>query len=151
VKRQVDELIERVQAWPDNAKDIANLLPEEGLCTLCYLGGKTEQPNHDLIFLCPHPSALFIPFSWKDGRLRAGSRYMADKSSFQDLLKALAERYAGANPAVTGRWIRLHGAAQDLLDACESALALLTGLTGNEEEVLDQLRAAIDKALSGAQ
>lgn len=148
-KRQVEEATKRIQAWPDKDQDLANLLPAEGVCTLCYLGGKTEPPKHDLIWLCPHPSALFVPYAWSNGRLRAGPRYMADKSTFVDLLRAVAERYAGENPASTGWWMRLHGAAQDLLAACESALALLTGQSMNEEEVLNELRDAILKALDG--
>ena len=145
-KRRVEAAVNRAEAWPDKAEDFVNLLPEQGLCTLCYLAGRSEQPKHDLIFLCPHPSALFIPYAWADGRLRAGSRYMADKSTFVDLLRALAERYAGEHPETTGRWIRLHGAAQDLLEACRAAVALLTGQAGNEEEVLTILRDAIAEA-----
>jgi hypothetical protein len=150
-KHQVEEASERLGAWPDRHEEMAHLFPKQGLCALCYLAGKTEQPKHDLIWLCPHPSALFVPYAWSNGRLRAGSRYMADKSTFVDLLRAIGERYAGENPAATVRWMRLHRAAQDLLDACEATEALLTGLTGNEEEVLNQLRDAIEKALAGEQ
>ena len=57
LKRQVEEATKRVQVWPDRDKDLAKLLPTEGVCTLCYLGGKKEQPQHDLIIMCPHPSA----------------------------------------------------------------------------------------------
>ena len=142
LKRQVDEATKRIEAWPDKDKDLANLLPTQGVCTLCYLGGKTEQPHHDLILLCPHPSALIIPYAWSDGRLRAGSRYMADKSTFVDMLRMLAERYAGQSPEATGRWVRLHGAAGHLLDACELAIAALSGF-GDEAVVLEALRAAV--------
>ena len=145
-RRKVDEATRRIQAWPDKDKDLAILLPAEGVCSLCYLAGRTEQPNHDLILLCPHPSAMFVPYAWSDGRLRAGPRYMADKSTFVDMLRMLAERYAGENPAATGRWLRLHSAAQDLLDACGAAVDLLTGQAGNEEEVLTMLRDAIAQA-----
>ena len=62
---------------------------------------------------------MLVPYRWSNGRLRARERYMADKSTFVDLVKAITERYAGVNPAATGRWMRLHGAAQELLAACE--------------------------------
>ena len=146
LKCQIEKVNERIDAWPDRHADLTHHLPTQGVCTLCYLGGKTEQPPHDLILLCPHPSALIIPYAWSDGRLRAGIRYMADKSTFVDMLRMLAERYAGQNPEATGRWLRLHGAAGGLLSACESAVALLTGQAGDEEEVLAMLRDAIAKA-----
>ena len=146
LKRQIEEATNRVEAWPEKDEDLTNLLPTQGVCTLCYLGGKAEQPHHDLILLCPHPSALIIPYAWSDGRLRAGLRYMADKSTFVDILRMLAERYAGQSPEKTGQWLRLHGAAGHLLDACLSAVALLTGQAGDEEEVLATLRQAIAEA-----
>ena len=145
-KRQGEAAVNRAQAWADKDADLVNLLPEQGLCLLCHLGGKAEQPKHDLIFLCPHPSALIIPYAWSNGRLRAGARFMADKSCFVDVIKAIVDRYAGEHPDTTGRWIRLHGAAQDLLEACRAAVALLTGQAGNEEEVLALLRDAIAQA-----
>ena len=120
LKQKVEEAQKRLQAWPDKGEELGTLLPREGLCSLCYLAGKTEQPEHDLVILCPHPSALLVPYRWSNGRLRARERYMADKSTFVDLVKAITERYAGVNPATTGRWMRLHGAAQELLVACEA-------------------------------
>ena len=146
LKRQFEEATKRIEAWPEKHEDLTNLLPTQGVCSLCYLAGRMEQPNHDLVILCPHPSALIIPYAWSDGRLRAGLRYMADKSTFVDMLRMLAERYAGQNPEATGRWLRLHGAAGGLLSACESAVALLTGQAGDEEEVLATLRQAIAEA-----
>ena len=145
VIRQVDEALKRLQAWSGKDEDLVDLLPKQGLCNLCYLAGRTEQPQHDLILLCPHPSALLVPYRWSDGRLRAGSRYMADKSAFVDVVKALVEHYAGVAPEATGRWIRLHGAATDLLAACE--LAILA-LSGHEDEAvaLEALRAAVASA-----
>lgn len=145
VIRQVEEATNRLEAWPDKHEDLANLLPKQGLCSLCYLAGKAEQPNHDLILLCPHPSALFLPFAWSNGRLRAGSRYMADKSTFVDMLRVLAERYAGQNREATGRWVRLHGAAESLLYACELAIQALSGF-GDEKEALASLRSAVAEA-----
>ena len=146
LKRQFEEATKRIEAWPEKHEDLTNLLPTQGVCTLCYLAGKTEQPHHDLILLCPHPSALIIPYAWSDGRLRAGVRYMADKSTFVDMLRMLAERYAGQSPEKTGQWLRRHGAAGGRLSACESAGALLTGQAGDEEEGLAMLRDAIAKA-----
>ena len=146
LRRRIDEATKRLDAWPDKDQDLVNLLPTQGLCSLCYMAGRTPQPKHDLILLCPHPSALFIPYAWANGRLRAGQRYLADKSTFVDLVRALAERYAGEHPETTGRWARLHEAAQDMLDACEAAVTLLTGEAGNEEEVLAMLRGAITVA-----
>lgn len=143
LRRQVEEAQKRLQAWSGKDEDLVELLPKQGLCSLCYLTGKTEQPNHDLILLCPHPSALFIPFAWSNGRLRAGSRYVADKSAFVDMLRAVAERYAGQNPEATGRWLRLHGAAQALVDACELAIACLSGYRVDEEVALAKLRSAV--------
>ena len=150
LRRQVEDAQKRIEAWPDKHEDLANLLPTEGLCTLCYLAGKAEAPKHDLILLCPHPSALLVPYRWSDGRLRAGSRYMADKSAFVDMLKAITERYAGVNPAATIHWARLHGAATDLLAACE--LAILA-LTGHEDEAvaLEALLAAVALAKGKAE
>ena len=146
LRRRIDEATKRLDAWPDKDQDLVNLLPTLGLCSLCYMAGRAPQPKHDLILLCPHPSALFIPYAWSNGRLRAGQRYMADKSTFVDLLRALAERYAGEHPETTGRWVRLHGAAQNMLEACEAAVTLLTGEAGNEEEVLAMLHDAITVA-----
>ena len=142
VKRQIEEEVERVKAWPDKHAELMNALPWEGLCALCYLGGKMEQPKHDLILLCPHPSVLIVPYAWSNGRLRAGSRYMGDKSVIIDMMRALAERYAGVNPAATAKWIRLHGAAEQLLDACELAIRALSGHE-NEAVALEALRAAV--------
>lgn len=146
MKRKVEEAQRRLNAWPGKDEDLVKLLPKQGLCNLCYLAGKAEQPNHDLVILCPHPSALLVPYRWSNGCLRAGQGYLADKSVFVDILRMLAERYAGENPAATGRWLRLHSAAQDLLDACKAAVELLTGQAGNEEEVLTMLRDAIAQA-----
>ena len=145
VKRQIEEATNRIQAWPDKDEDLINLLPAQGVCTLCYLAGRREQPKHELILLCPHPSALIVPYAWSAGRLRAGSRYMADKSTFVDLLRALTERYAGVNPGTTARWMRLHSAAQELLDACELAIPALSGF-GDEEKALASLRSAVAEA-----
>ena len=145
--QKVEEMVQRAGAWSDRDKDLVALLPTEGLCLTCYLAGRTEQPRHDLIFLCPHPLAVFQPFSWKDGRLVGGPRYMADKSTFVDLLKAITQQYAGVNPEATHRWIRLHGAAQDLLEACGMAIDLLLGTTGDDAQVLIKLREAMAKAL----
>lgn len=147
--RRIDEATKRLDAWPDKDADLVPQLPTQGLCSLCYMAGRTPQPKHDLVILCPHPSALFIPYAWSNGRLRAGQRYMADKSTFVDLLRALAERYAGEHPETTGRWVRLHGAAPQLVEACEAAVTLLTGEAGNEEEVLAMLRDAIALAKEG--
>lgn len=145
LRRRVEEAQSRIRAWPGKDKDLANLIPREGLCSLCYLSGRVPHPNHDLILLCPHPSAMLLPFSWKEGRLVAGPGYMADKSAFVDMLRAVAERYAGVNPEATNRWMRLHNAAQDLLDACELAIVALSGF-GDEEEALRALRAAVAEA-----
>lgn len=147
LKRQVDEALARAAAWPDRDKDLVDLLPTEGLCSLCYMAGRNEQPQHDLVLLCPHPSALLVPYRWSDGRLRTGPRYMADKSAFVDVVKAIVERYAGENPAATGRWMRLHGAAQDLLEACEMAIRALSGFE-DEKKALASLRSAVAKATS---
>ena len=145
VKRQIEEAAERLRAWPDKDAELLNALPMEGVCSLCYLAGKAEQPQHDLILLCPHPSALLVPYAWSNGRLRAGERYMADKSTFVDILRALTERYAGVNPAASAKWMRLHGAAEQMLDACELAIKALSGF-GDEEEALAALRSAIAEA-----
>ena len=142
VKRQVEEATRRLDAWPDKYEDLVELLPKQGLCNLCYLAGRTEQPNHELILLCPHPSVLLVPYRWSDGRLRAGSRYMADKSVFVDMVMAILERYAGEHPETTGRWIRLHGAASHLVDACELAIKALSGFE-DEAVALGALRAAV--------
>ena len=144
-KLQIDWLLRRLEAWPDKGAELTKLLPTEGLCSICYLSGKTDQPNHDLILLCPHPSALLVPYAWSNGRLRAGARYMADHSAFVDVVKALVDRYAGVNPAATGRWMRLHGAAQELLDACELAIPALSGF-GDEAVALASLRNAVAEA-----
>ena len=146
---RVEEAQRRLNAWPDRDKDLINLLPTEGVCSLCYLAGKAEQPKHDLILLCPHPSALLVPYRWSDGRLRAGDRYMADKSAFVDMLKSLAEHYAGVNPAATASWMRLHGAAQELLAALQVLVLtphILDHLEANDPMALEQARAAIAKA-----
>mgnify|MGYP001619146440 CR=1 FL=1 len=145
LKRQVEEATNRIKAWPDKDEDLTKLLPAQGVCTLCYLAGRREQPQHDLILLCPHPSALLLPYRWSNGRLRAGDRYMADKSAFVDVVKAITERYAGVNPAATARWMRLHSAASDLLDACELAIQALSGF-GDEKEALASLRSAVAEA-----
>jgi hypothetical protein len=154
LKRQIYEATNRVQAWPLKDQDLTKLLPTEGVCTLCYLAGRTEQPKHDLILLCPHPSALLVPYRWSNGRLRAGPGYMADKSTFVDMVRALAEHYAGENLAATGRWMKLHGAAPALLEACAAAVLLLAGQKEDpslsdiehEKAVLTQLRDAIVEA-----
>ena len=142
VKRQVEEATKRIEAWSGKEEELANLLPTQGLCSLCYLAGRTEQPNHDLVLLCPHPSALLIPYRWSDGRLRAGARYIVDKSAFVDVIRAITEHYAGVNPAATRHWMKLHEAAEPLLDACD--LAILA-LSGHEDEAvaLQALLAAV--------
>ena len=127
LKRQIEAAQKRVQAWADKDEDLTNLLPKQGVCSLCYLAGRTPMPPHDLILLCPHPSALLISYSWSNGRLRAGMRAMADKSAFVDMVKAIVDDYAGVNPAATDKWMRLHGAAGALLEACELAIEALSG------------------------
>ena len=145
VIRQVEEAQKLLQAWSGKDQDLVTLLPKQGLCGLCYLSGKTDQPNHDLVILCPHPSATLIPYRWSNGRLRAGRPSMADKSAFVDMVTAILEQYAGQHPETTGRWLRLHNAASDLVDACE--LAILA-LSGHEDEAvaLEALRAAVKLA-----
>ena len=142
LKRQVEDALKRLQAWPGNDQDLAKLLPKEGLCSLCFLAGRTEQPQHDLILLCPHPSAMLVPYHWSNGRLRAGEKHIADKTAFVDMVTAILEQYAGQHPETTGRWLRLHNAATDLVDACE--LAILA-LSAHEDEAvaLEALRAAV--------
>ena len=140
--RQVEEAQKRLQAWPGKDEDLAQLLPKQGLCSLCFLAGRTEQPQHDLILLCPHPSALLVPYRWSDGRLRAGRPAIADKSAFVDMVNAIVEHYAGQHPETTGRWMRLHSAASDLVDACKLAILALSG-HGDEAVALEALRMAV--------
>lgn len=145
IKRQIEDAQRRLQGWPGKDEDLGNLLPKQGLCSLCFLAGRIPMPPHDLVFLCPHPSLLFVPYRWSDGRLREGSRYMADKSAFVDVVRSLTEHYAGVNPAATAKWMRLHGAAQALLDACELAIPALSGF-GDEAAALAALRSAVAEA-----
>ena len=145
LRRQLEESQRRLNAWPGKDEDLVKLLPKQGLCGLCYLAGRTEQPKHDLILLCPHPSALLIPFAWSNGRLRAGPHSMADKSAFVDMVTAILEHYAGQHPETTGRWVRLHSAAPALVAACELAILALSGF-GDEKEALASLRSAVDEA-----
>ena len=147
LRRQIEEGQRRLNAWPGKNEDLANLLPTEGFCSLCYLAGRTEQPNHDLVILCPHPSALLVPYRWSNGRLRVGDLYMVDKSAFVDVVTAILEHYAGQHPETTGRWVRLHSAASELLEACVQALELLTG----QREDRDEVRTALLEAIKAAE
>ena len=148
VKRTIEDRVRLLQEWPDRDKDLAKQLPAEGLCALCWAMGRTPQPRHDLILLCPHPSALIVPFSWNDGRLIAGPRAMVDKTAMEDMVKVLAERYARQSTEYAQKWVRLHAAAAALLEACEVAVPALRGF-GNEEEALRLLTAAISEAKGG--
>lgn len=145
LKRQIEEAARRLESWPDKDEDLVKLLPKQGVCSLCYLADRTEQPRHDLVLLCPQPYALLVPYRWSDGRLRAGPSYMADKSAFVDMVKSVLDGYAGENPAATRRWMRLHSAASDLLKACELAIQALSGFE-DEDKALASLRSAVAEA-----
>lgn len=109
--QRVVEAQKALEAWPGKDLDLISLLPDVGMCSLCWGAGRNPPPNHLIMLFCEHPALWVKSYQWdpEQGRLVVHNKFTADGTAMMDMAMGAAgiylqrnhERREGLPPSIT--------------------------------------------------